>query len=84
MKNFLELLATDFVLDLVVNHTATSAGLDQVLVFDVNDTVIIDNIEILPKYQYLATDGKLTISEPFYHWYHRISDQGWLLTPHQG
>jgi hypothetical protein len=82
MKNFLELLATDLKLDIVVNGTVISAGLHEVLIFDTNDTVIIDNIEILPKYQYLADNGKLTISEPFYCWYHRLSGQGWLLTPH--
>jgi hypothetical protein len=82
MKNFSELLATDLKLDIVVNDTVMSAGLHEVLIFDTNDTVVIDNIEILPKYQYLADNGKLTISEPFYCWYHRLSEQGWLLTPH--
>jgi hypothetical protein len=24
---------------------------------------------------------KLTINEPFYHWWHRATGQGWLLTP---
>ena len=82
MKNFSELLATDFKLDVVVNGTVMSAGLHEVLIFDANDTVAIDNIEILPKYQYLADNGQLTILEPFYCWYHRLSGQGWLLTPH--
>jgi hypothetical protein len=82
MKNFSELLATDLKLDIVVNGKTLSAGLHEVLVFDADDTVIIDNIEILPKYQYLVDNGKLTISEPFYRWYHRLSGQGWLLTPH--
>jgi hypothetical protein len=82
MKNFSELLATDLKLDIVVNGTVMFAGLHEMLIFDTNDTVVIDNIEILPKYQYLADNGKLTISEPFYCWYHRLSGQGWLLTPH--
>ena len=82
MKNFSELLATDLKLDIVVNVTVMPAGLHEVLIFNTNDTVIIDRIEILPKYQYLADNGKLTISEPFYRWYHRLSGQGWLLTPH--
>ena len=51
------------------------------LEFSVNDTVTVDGTEILPKYQYLAVDRKLTISEPFYRWYHRVSHQGWLLEP---
>ena len=51
------------------------------LEFNANDTVTVDGTEILPKYQYLAVDGKLTITEPFYRWYHRVSGQGWLLTP---
>jgi len=51
------------------------------LEFSANDSVTVDGIEILPKYQHLAVDGKLTILEPFYRWYHRVSGQGWLLTP---
>ena len=51
------------------------------LEFSANDNVTVDGIEILPKYQNLAVDGKLTILEPFYRWYHRVSGQGWLLTP---
>jgi hypothetical protein len=82
MKNFSELLAIDLKLDVVVNGTVLSADLHEELIFDSNDTVMIDGIEILPKYQYLAHNGKLTISEPFYRWYHRLSGQGWLLTPY--
>lgn len=81
MKNFLELLATDLYLDIVVNGTVRQAKLHDHLTFNDTDTVIIDNIEILPKYHYLAQNNVLTISEPFYCWYHRVSGQGWLLTP---
>ena len=84
MKNFSELLATDFKLDVVVNGTVSAVELQDNLIFDANDTVIIDGVEILPRYHYLAIDGTLNINEPFYHWYHRISGQGWLLKPHQG
>jgi hypothetical protein len=82
MKNFSELLATDLKLDVVVNGTATAVDLHYNLIFDANDTVIVDGVEILPRYNYLTANGTLTIDEPFYHWYHRISGQGWLLTPH--
>ena len=51
------------------------------LEFSANNTVTVDGEEILPKYQHLAVNGRLTISEPFYQWYHRVSGQGWLLTP---
>jgi len=51
------------------------------LEFSANDIVTVDGAEILPKYQHLAVGGKLTIPEPFYRWYHRVSGQGWLLTP---
>jgi hypothetical protein len=81
MKNFSALLATEATLDVVVNDTATQVDLYNHLFFDANDTVVIDGIKILPKYQYLAVDGKLTISDPFYRWYHRVSGQGWLLIP---
>ena len=57
----------------------------------------IDNIELIPKYDYLAEyindhnnnnptsylgfNGKwtLTINQPFYHWLHKHSGQGWLI-----
>jgi len=57
----------------------------------------IDNIDITPKYDYLAEyvndhdnnnptsylgfNGKwtLTIDQPFYHWLHHHSGQGWLI-----
>ena len=81
MKNFLETLVTDLHLEIVVNGTATQAGLHDHLIFAGTDNVTIDNIEILPKYQHLVQNNVLTISEPFYCWYHRISGQGWLLTP---
>jgi hypothetical protein len=84
MKNFSELLATELKLNVIVNDTATTADLHDHMVYNMNDTVIIDGIEILPQYHYLAVNGTLTINEPFYNWYHRILGQGWLLTPHQG
>ena len=59
--------------------------------------IYIDDIEVIPKYDYLATyindhdntnptnylgfNGKwsLTIDQPFYHWLHKHSGQGWLI-----
>ena len=81
MKNFSELLATELKLHVVVNGTATVVDLHDHLIFNVNDTVVIDGVEILPRYQYLANDKKLIIPEPFYNWHHRASGQGWLLEP---
>lgn len=81
MKNFLDLLGTEQHLVIIVNNTVTTCGLHDLLIFDVNNVVTVDNIEILPRYQYLAVDGRLTIPEPFYRWYHRVSGQGWLLEP---
>lgn len=58
----------------------------------------IDNIQIIPKYDYLAKyhndhdynnptnylgfNGQwtLAIDQPFYHWLHRHSGQGWLIS----
>ena len=82
MKNFSELLATDLKLNVVVNGQAVDASLHDPLIFDVHDTVTVDGVDVLPKYLHLATNGKFAINEPFYHWYHRVSAQGWLLTPH--
>jgi hypothetical protein len=84
MKNFLELLATDLKLNVVVNGKAIDANLHDPLIFNAHDTVTVDDVEVLPRFHYLANNGTLTISEPFYNWYHRISGHGWLLTPHQG
>ena len=81
MKNFSDLLATNLSLELCVNNTAYSVGCGMPLEFDANHTVVVDGIEILPRYQYLAVDGRLTITEPFYQWYHQVSGQGWLLKP---
>jgi len=83
MKNFSELLAIELKLNVVTNGIATMANLHDHLIFNANDTVTIDNVEILPKYRHLCNDGMLTISEPFYNWYHQVSGQGWLLTPHR-
>ena len=83
MKNFLELLATELHLTVTVNQQSYRAALLDSLEFDVNDVVTIDNYEVLPKYSYLATDGKLKITQPFYQWLHHASAQGWLLTPTQ-
>ena len=82
MKNFSELLATDLKLNVVVNGKAIDANLHDRLIFDANDIVTVDSIDVLPKYSYLAINGQLTINEPFYCWHHRASAQGWLLTPH--
>ena len=84
MKNFSELLATELTLDVVVNGVKTQARLHDHMIFDTNDTVTIDGVEVLPRYRYLTVNGKLTIAEPFYNWYHRVSAQGWLLIPNQG
>ena len=81
MNNFSELLATELKLNVVVNGKATDANLHDNLIFDAHDTVTVDGVEILPRYHYLISNGNLTITEPFYNWYHRVSGQGWLLTP---
>lgn len=81
MKNFSDLLVTKLELNVAVNGTEHAASLHDTLSFSIDDIVVIDGIEILPKYSYMAADGKLIISEPFYRWYHRASGQGWLLEP---
>jgi hypothetical protein len=83
MKNFLDLLDTELHLDVVTNGDRRCVGLHDELSFDANALVSIDGIEILPRYHYLAENSVLTIAEPFYCWYHRVSAQGWLLTPTQ-
>lgn len=81
MKNFLDLLATDFKLDVTINGIYQAVELHNPLAFNVGDLVIVDGIEILPRYQNLAVDNVLQISQPFYQWYHTVSEQGWLLKP---
>ena len=81
MKNFSDLSATELHLAVSINNTTYSVGWAMPLEFSTNDQVTVDGEEILPKYRHLAVNGKLTIPEPFYRWYHRVSGQGWLLTP---
>lgn len=81
MKNYLDQLATELYLSVVVDGQPNYVWLHEHLTFSSDATVTIDGIEILPKYRSLAVDGTLTIDEPFYCWYHRISGQGWLLIP---
>ena len=81
MKNFLELLDTNLTLEVIVDQHCYSADLHEPLTFDADHLVFVDGIEILPRYRYLAENGVLTIAEPFYCWYHRVSRQGWLLIP---
>ena len=82
MKNFLELLDTDLTLTVVVDGNTRQAGLHDSLKFYGNEHVVIDGIEVLPKYYHLVNNGVLHINEPFYCWYHQASNQGWLLVPH--
>ena len=82
MKNYLDQLATELYLRIDAAGKIQYAGLHDNLKFDADQTVAIDGIEILPKYKHLATNDVLIINEPFYRWYHRVSGQGWLLTPY--
>ena len=81
MKNFLDLLATKQHLDVVINGSTSVAGLHDHLTFSQHDVVTVDGIEVLPRYQYMASNGVLQIAQPFYCWYHTVSGQGWLLEP---
>jgi hypothetical protein len=81
MKTFSDLLATDLYLDVTVNGKSICQNLNDTLQFDASDTVSIDGFEILPRYQYLAENNKLTIDKPFYQWLHHVTAQGWLLKP---
>ena len=81
MKNYLDQLATELYLRVVVDGKPHYAGLNDALSFDVDQNVVIEDIEVLPRFYYLADNGVLAIDEPFYIWHHRVSHQGWLLTP---
>ena len=82
MKNFLDLLATNQTLTVSINGKIKTVGITDTLSFDADSQVTVDNIEVLPKYRYLAKDNVLTINKPFYQWYHIITGQGWLLMPY--
>ena len=81
MKKFSDLLATDLKLHVVVNGSQYESDLHTPLTFNADDLVSVDDIEVLPRYQHLTGGSTLQISEPFYQWYHKASDQGWLLKP---
>lgn len=83
MKNFLELLASSQRLTVTVDGSDSQVPLGRSLEFNVGSTVLVDGVEILPRYDYLAVNGVLTIPAPFYQWYHQVSGQGWLLMPNQ-
>lgn len=82
MKNFSDLLATEFFLTITVNGQTTQVGLLTPLIFAQGDTVLVDGNEILPRFQHLCQHGRLTITQPFYQWLHDVTGQGWLLRPH--
>ena len=81
MKNFLELLDTELFLEVECNGVYSKVPLLQPMNFDSNDSVVIDGIEVLPKFWHLSTNGVLNIDRPFYQWLHHATDQGWLLVP---
>ena len=81
MNNFLDLLATEPWLDVVCNGSHSQRPLLEPLSFQAKDAVVIDGIEILPRFEYLCHHGKLTIDRPFYQWLHHATAQGWLLEP---
>lgn len=81
MKNFLDLLATDLHITVVVDGASQQVALRTPLEFDIASCVTIDGYEVLPKYRHLSVNKKLVISIPFYQWLHHASGQGWLLTP---
>lgn len=81
MKTFLDLLDTKHTLTVVVNGNQQYVDLHQHLQFNAIDSVVVDGVEVLPKYSYMARNGVLTIDEPFYIWLHKASAQGWLLRP---
>lgn len=81
MNSLLDLLDTEQVLVVIVDDETFTVGLHDFLAFDAKNSVTVDGIEILPKYAHLTEKGVLTIHEPFYRWYHRVSGQGWLLEP---
>jgi hypothetical protein len=81
MKNFSELLDTDLKLTIEINGRISVGDLHAPLCFNVGDHVMVDGIEVLPRYHYLGVNGTLQITVPFYQWLHHASDQGWLLRP---
>lgn len=81
MKNYLDLLAIKAKLIVIIDGTETLCELFDTIVLDSTKPTTINGYEILPKYQYLAQDGILTIPGPFYSWLHEHSGQGWLLQP---
>ena len=81
MKNFSELLAIDYYLEIYVNGQMSTAKLNEPLRFIADDVVNIDGFDILPRYKHLTANGMLKINQPFYNWLHQVSGQGWLLRP---
>jgi hypothetical protein len=87
-----DLLDSIFVdIDLYNKHYTTEYETAIIIRLSIDNTEIIPKYDYLSEYEndhnnnsptsYVGFNGKwtLTIDEPFYHWLHRISGQGWLL-----
>lgn len=88
MKNFLDLLAIEepylhIIIESIDKTTEIRWPLLQNLDLSHRDvrSVKVDGMEIID-FGYMK-DGtwNMCLDEPFYHWRHRVTGQGWLLEP---
>jgi len=88
MKNFLDLLATDLTIDIVV---VANDQIDQysvpllepikIAVAGNLTELTIDGFDAIPFAWHQDNVWHFEIDQPFYQWRHQITGQGWLLRP---
>ena len=87
MKNFLDLLATDCCLEIVIESAQGSERLSWPLLLDLDLTcekptkVSVDGMDVIDFGYWNGPTWTMKLQEPFYPWRHRVTGQGWLLEP---
>lgn len=87
MKNFCDLLATDYWLDVVISGTQGTVFLRWPLLTNLDISVseprsiLVDGMEVIDFGCVDQGMWRLTLDEPFYRWRHRVTGQGWLFKP---
>lgn len=87
MKNFLDLLATDCCLEIVIESACGSERVSWPLLLELDLAcqqpikVSVDGMDVIDFGYWNGTTWIMKLHEPFYRWRHRVTGQGWLLEP---
>ena len=88
MKNFSELLDTDFVIEIqtvvdgvIVKNTVPLLKPIKLEILGSLTSIKIDSFDVMPYVWHQNSIWYFEIDQPFYQWRHTITGQGWLLKP---